>query len=76
MLGSMGQVDSAGDDAALERFPPMRSFPGWTKTCADPRLCAAIVDRLTCNGTIVETGTRSYRLAHALARAVSRPVAR
>lgn len=26
--------------------------------------CAAIVDRLTFNGTIIETGTDSYRLAH------------
>ncbi len=41
------------------------SFSGWTKTFADPRLCAAIVDRLTFNGTIIETGTASYRLAHA-----------
>lgn len=39
------------------------SFGGWTKTCTDPRLCAAIVDRLTFNGTIIETGTDSYRLA-------------
>ena len=41
------------------------SFSGWTKTFTDPRLCAAIVDRLTFNGTIIETGTDSYRLAHA-----------
>ena len=40
------------------------SFSGWTKTFADPRLCAAIVDRLTFGGTIIETGTDSYRLAH------------
>lgn len=39
------------------------SFSGWTKTFTDPRLCAAIVDRLTFNGTIIETGTHSYRLA-------------
>ncbi|CAI3799425.1 hypothetical protein NKCBBBOE_02323 [Pseudarthrobacter sp. MM222] len=31
-----------------------------------PRLCVAIVDRLTFNGTIIETGTDSYRLAHTL----------
>ncbi|MCV7256909.1 hypothetical protein H7J86_32515 [Mycobacterium hackensackense] len=37
----------------------------WTKTFADPRLYAAIVDRLTFGGTIIETGTASYRLAHA-----------
>ena len=40
-------------------------FSGWTKTFTDPRLCAAIVDRLTFNGQIMETGTVSYRLAHA-----------
>ena len=41
------------------------SFSGWTKTFTDPRLCAAIVDRLTFGGHIIETGTSSYRLAHA-----------
>jgi hypothetical protein len=38
-------------------------FSGWTKTFTDPRLCAAIVDRLTFAGQIIETGTTSYRLA-------------
>ncbi|MEU0505475.1 IS21-like element helper ATPase IstB [Nocardia sp. NPDC005998] len=40
------------------------AFSGWTKTFTDPRLCAAIVDRLTYGGTIIQTGTDSYRLAH------------
>ena len=40
------------------------SFAGWGKTFTDPRLCAAIVDRLTFGGNILETGTESYRLAH------------
>lgn len=40
-------------------------FSSWTKTFTDPRLCAAIVDRLTFAGQIIETGTNSYRLAHA-----------
>ena len=44
------------------------SFSGWNKTFTDPRLCAAIVDRLTFNGAIIETGTDSYRLAHSLAK--------
>jgi DNA replication protein DnaC len=35
------------------------SFSGWTKTFTDPRLCAAIVDRLTFGGNILETGTAS-----------------
>jgi len=42
------------------------SFGGWTKTFTDPRLCAAIVDRLTFGGTILETGTDSYRFRRTL----------
>jgi DNA replication protein DnaC len=44
------------------------SFSGWTKTFTDPRLCAAIVDRLTFGGNIIETGSNSYRLAQTRAR--------
>jgi len=44
------------------------SFSGWTKTFTDPRLCSAIVDRLTYGGNIIETGTTSYRLTHSPAR--------
>ncbi|UAK36124.1 IS21-like element helper ATPase IstB (plasmid) [Nocardia asteroides] len=43
------------------------AFSGWTKTFTDPRLCAAIVDRLTYGGTIIHTGTDSYRLARSRA---------
>ncbi len=43
-------------------------FSGWTSTFSDPRMCAAIVDRLTFNGHIIETGTTSYRLTHAQQR--------
>ncbi|CAM5635356.1 ATPase AAA OS=Streptomyces aurantiogriseus OX=66870 GN=istB PE=4 SV=1 [Streptomyces aurantiogriseus] len=50
------------------------SFGGWTKTFTDPRLCAAIVDRLTFGGTIIETGTDSYRLASTRARAEQQAV--
>jgi DNA replication protein DnaC len=38
-------------------------FSEWQRTFTDPRLCAAIVDRLTFNGHIIETGSDSYRLA-------------
>lgn len=37
------------------------SYSGWTKTFTDPRLCAAIVDRLIFGGHIIETGSQSYR---------------
>ena len=36
----------------------------WTKTFADPRPGAAIAERLTFHGTIIETGATSFRLAH------------
>lgn len=35
------------------------SFSGWTGAFTDPRLCAAIINRLMFNGTIIETGTDS-----------------
>lgn len=37
-------------------------FSEWQKTFTDQRLCSAVVDRLTFNGHIIETGTESYRL--------------
>ena len=45
----------------------------WTKTFTDPRLCAAIVDRYTFNGAIIETSTDSYRLAHTRAQQAAAP---
>lgn len=37
-------------------------FSEWKRTFTDPRLCKAIVDRITFNGHIIETGDNSYRL--------------
>jgi DNA replication protein DnaC len=37
-------------------------FSEWGSTFSDPRLAAAVVDRLTFNAHILETGTDSYRL--------------
>lgn len=37
-------------------------FSEWGTVFPDPRLVAAIVDRITFNAHILETGTRSYRL--------------
>jgi len=37
-------------------------FSEWGQVIADPRLVAAIVDRVTFNAHIIETGTDSYRL--------------
>lgn len=50
-----------------ERRIKAAGFPA-KKHCA-PRLCAAIVDRLTFGGNIIETGSGSYRLARTRVRA-------
>ena len=62
------QVLTEREEKASVAIGSNESFSGWTKTFTDPRLCAAIVDRLTFNGTIIETGTDSYRLARTLAQ--------
>jgi DNA replication protein DnaC len=38
------------------------SFSEWGATFSDPRLAAAVVDRMTFKALIIETGTESYRL--------------
>lgn len=58
------QVLTEREEKASVAIASNESFSGWTKTFTDPRLCAAIVDRLTFKGTIIETGTDPYRLAH------------
>lgn len=58
------QVLIEREEKASVAIASNESFSGWTKTFTDPRLCAAIVERLTFNGTVLETGTTSYRLGH------------
>jgi DNA replication protein DnaC len=67
------QVLTDREERAAVAIASNEAFSGWTKTFADPRLCAAIVDRLTFNGLIIETGTVSYRLAHARAQRAAQP---
>jgi DNA replication protein DnaC len=62
------QVLTEREETASVAIASNESFSGWTKTFTDPRLCAAIVDRLTFAGNILETGTDSYRLAYARAQ--------
>jgi DNA replication protein DnaC len=63
------QVLTEGEEKNSVAIASNESFGGWTKTFTDPRLCAAIVDRLTFGGNIIQTGTESYRLAHTKAQA-------
>ncbi|MGH2717049.1 MAG: IS21-like element helper ATPase IstB [Actinomycetota bacterium] len=43
-------------------------FGEWTKIFPEPRLCKAVVDRLTFNAHIIETGTQSWRFKKTLER--------
>src|ERR1700734_3202422 len=52
------QVLTEREEKASVAIASNESFSGWTKTFTDPRLCAAIVDRITFGGNIIETGTR------------------
>ena len=48
-------------------------FSEWGSTFTDPRLAAAVVDRLTFHAHIIETGTDSYRLRTARAKKNTKP---
>lgn len=61
--------------AAIHEKEHVPAPDGWTKTFTDPRLCAAIVDRLTFGGNLIQTGTDSYRLAITQARAAAQNAA-
>lgn len=47
------------------------AFSGGSTIFTDPWLCAAIVDRLTFNATLIETGTESYRPARTKAKSAT-----
>jgi DNA replication protein DnaC len=56
------QVITEREERAAIGVATNAPFSEWAATFTDPRLCAAIIDRLTFNATIIETGTDSYRL--------------
>lgn len=56
------QVFTEREERASVAVASNAAFSEWTTTFTDPRLCAAIVDRLTYDAHIIETGTESYRL--------------
>ena len=60
-----------GKGQAAARIPQTEHVPApveWTSAFTDPRLCAAIVDRLTYDAHIITTGAGSYRLRTTAAR--------
>ena len=66
--GGAGRARTGARHAARNSRPGAERqprLPAWTKTFTDPRLCSAIIDRLTLAGNIIETGSQSYHLTHA-----------
>ena len=56
------QVITEREERASIAVATNAPFSEWANTFTDPRLCAAIIDRLTFKAHIIETGTDSYRL--------------
>ena len=55
----IGRIDSRRLEKNSVAIASNEWFSGWKKTFTGLRLCAAIVDRLTFGGHIIETGTQS-----------------
>ena len=56
------QIITAREERASIACASNAPFSEWGTTFTDPRLAAAVVDRLTFNAHIISTGTSSYRL--------------
>ena len=56
------QVITEREEKASIAVASNAPFSEWGQTFTDPRLAAAVVDRLTFNALIIQTGTDSYRL--------------
>ena len=56
------QIITEREERASVAIATNLPFSEWGTVFADPRLVAAIVDRVTFNAHIIETGTQSYRL--------------
>jgi len=56
------QVLTERDERASIAVASNAPFSEWSATFTDPRLAAAVVDRLTFRAHILETGSESYRL--------------
>ncbi|GAA3092538.1 hypothetical protein GCM10017562_74820 [Streptomyces roseofulvus] len=58
-----GGDKSSSSEKASAAAASNDSFGGWTRTFTDPRLRAAVVDRLSFNGATIESCNDSCRLA-------------
>jgi len=62
------QVLTEREERASVAAASNHPFSEWGQTFTDPRLAAAVVDRMTFHAHIIETGTLSYRLRTAKGR--------
>jgi len=62
------QVITERDEKSSIAVASNAPFSEWGQVFTDPRLVAAVVDRLTFNALIIETGSNSYRLRSTRAR--------
>lgn len=62
------QVLTEREERASVAVASNAPFSEWGSTFTDPRLAAAVIDRLTFNAHILETGTHSYRLRSSRAK--------
>lgn len=67
------QIITAREERASIACASNAPFSEWGATFTDPRLAAAVVDRLTFNAHIIQTGTKSYRLSTSRAATTGRP---
>ena len=67
------QIITAREERASIACASNAPFSEWGATFTDPRLAAAVVDRLTFNAHIIQTGTKSYRLGATRAATTGRP---
>ncbi len=62
------QVITEREEASSLLVATNLPFGEWTGIFSDTRLAAAVVDRITFNAKIIETGSDSYRLRSAIAQ--------
>jgi hypothetical protein len=75
-INQLKAVLIAADPALREALTGLSNpsaFNEWARTFTDPRLCAAVVDRLTFDASIIETGTEFFRLRTTKRRRTNRP---
>ena len=67
------QILTEREERASVAIATNHPFSEWGATFNDPRLAAAVVDRITFNAIIINTGTTSWRLNHTKTKKGTKP---